>query len=170
MSDTSSLESVQPASTDLSELTTEYASSPVYASALAASNTYRSYQWYLDGSLTAGGNRYGANVDEISLEYTGKGVKVGIIDQGFDTTNADLANSFDLQLSYNPYDPTSTPASIGPANSSESHGTEVSGVIGASATNPVGSVGVAPDATLVGFYAKFGAGGSSVAMLADLLA
>ena len=44
---------------------------PVYASSLAATNTYRSSQWYLDGYLTAGGNASGANVDLISTEYTG---------------------------------------------------------------------------------------------------
>ena len=42
--------------------------SPVYASTLAAANSYRTYQWYLDGTLTAGGNAFGANVDKISTE------------------------------------------------------------------------------------------------------
>jgi subtilisin family serine protease len=77
-------------------------SGPVYASSYAASNSYRSYQWYLDGKLTVGGNTYGANVDKISTEYTGAGVKVGIIDQGFDITNIDLVGRFDLTQSFDP--------------------------------------------------------------------
>ncbi|MBR0850307.1 S8 family serine peptidase [Bradyrhizobium diazoefficiens] len=169
MSDTGSPESNHSTSIDLSELTTAYANAPIYASALAASNTYRSYEWYLDGSLTTGGNRYGANVDEISLEYSGKGVKVGIIDQGFDTTNIDLTKSFDLASSYDPRDAGSASTSIAPDSASEAHGTEVSGIIGASADNSVGTVGVAPDATLVGFYARFGAGGSTMPEIAQLL-
>lgn len=68
---------------------------PVYASSLAASNSYRSSQWYLDGALTVNGFAFGANVDKISTEYSGAGVKVGIIDQGFDTNNIDLVGRFD---------------------------------------------------------------------------
>ena len=36
---------------------------PVYADSLAAANSFRQYQWYLDGRLTVGGNVNGANVD-----------------------------------------------------------------------------------------------------------
>ena len=75
---------------------------PVYADSLAAANSFRQYQWYLDGRLTVGGNVNGANVDLISTEYTGAGVKVGIIDQGFDIHNIDLAGRFDLGLSFDP--------------------------------------------------------------------
>ena len=145
------------------------AETPVYASSLAAANSYRSYEWYLDGYLTVGGDANGANVDEISTEYSGAGVKVGIIDQGFDTSNIDLVGRFDLADSFNPNDPTGT-ASITPEGPADTHGTWVAGVIGASASNEVGAVGVAPDATLVGYYATFGFGGSSVAQLTELLA
>jgi Ca2+-binding RTX toxin-like protein len=145
-----------------------YAVGPVYASSYAASNSYRSYQWYLDGKLTAGGNAFGANVDKISTEYTGSGVKVGIIDQGFDITNLDLIGRFDLTLSFDPRD--TAVSSIAPDGAADVHGTWVAGVLGASATNEVGAIGVAPDATLVGYYARFGLGGSSAIELAKLLA
>jgi Ca2+-binding RTX toxin-like protein/subtilisin-like proprotein convertase family protein len=143
-------------------------SGPVYASSYAASNSYRAYQWYLDGKLTVGGNAYGANVDKISTEYTGSGVKVGIIDQGFDITNIDLIGRFDLTQSFDPRD--TTVSSISPDGAADAHGTWVAGVLGASATNEVGAIGVAPDATLVGYYARFGLGGSSAMELAKLLA
>jgi Ca2+-binding RTX toxin-like protein len=147
---------------------TEAAATPIYASALAAENTYRSYQWYLDGYLTAGGNQSGANVDRISLEYSGAGVKVGIIDQGFDISNLDLVGRFDTGHSVDPRDTTGV-TSIAPDSAAEAHGTWVSGVIGASATNQLGAVGVAPESTLVGYYARFGFGGSSVDELTRLL-
>jgi Ca2+-binding RTX toxin-like protein/subtilisin-like proprotein convertase family protein len=144
------------------------ASGPVYASSYASTNSYRPYQWYLDGKLTAGGNAFGANVDKISTEYTGSGVKVGIIDQGFDITNIDLVGRFDLTQSYDPRD--TAVSSIAPDSAADAHGTWVAGVLGASATNEVGAIGVAPDATLVGYYARFGLGGSSSSELAKLLA
>ena len=147
------------------DLASSYAVTPIYASSLAASNSYRSSQWYLDGKLTVGGNAYGANVDKISTEYTGAGVKVGIIDQGFDTTNIDLIGRFDLTQSVDPRDTGFT--SIMPDGTADAHGTWVSGVIGASATNQTGAVGVAPDSTLVGYYARFGVGGSSAAELGE---
>ena len=142
---------------------------PVYADSLAAANSFRQYQWYLDGRLTVGGNVNGANVNSISTEYTGAGVKVGIIDQGFDIHNIDLAGRFDLGLSFDPRDTTGV-TSIAPDSAAEAHGTWVSGVLGASASNQTGAVGVAPDATLVGYYARFGFGGSPMTELAQLLA
>jgi Ca2+-binding RTX toxin-like protein/subtilisin-like proprotein convertase family protein len=161
-------------SSDTTEVATDYvaltdAVTPIYASSLAAENTYRSYQWYLDGYLTVGGDASGANVDKISTEYSGAGVKVGIIDQGFDISNIDLVNRFDLADSVDPRDATGA-MSIAPDSAADAHGTWVSGVIGASATNQLGAVGVAPDSTLVGYYARFGLGGSSVDELAHLLA
>lgn len=142
---------------------------PIYASSLAAGNTYRSSEWYLDGYLTVGGNASGANVDKISTEVMGSGVKIGIIDQGFDISNIDLVGRFDLTSSVDPRDVTGN-TSIAPDGAADAHGTWVAGVIGASASNQTGVVGVAPEATLVGYYARFGLGGSSVTELAHLLA
>jgi Ca2+-binding RTX toxin-like protein/subtilisin-like proprotein convertase family protein len=168
MSNKNVLDNDSYGTTDDAVTSTDAASTPVYASALAATNTFRSYQWYLDGYLTVGGDAYGANVDKISTEYTGAGVKVGIIDQGFDISNIDLVGRFDLTDSFDPRDTTGV-TSIAPDSASDAHGTWVSGVIGASATNHLGAVGVAPDSTLVGYYARFGLGGSSMSELANLL-
>ena len=70
----------------------------------AASNPLRSLEWYLDGRL-AGANAAGANVEAVSTEYTGHGVMIGLVDEGFDITNPDLAGRFDLAASYDPRDP-----------------------------------------------------------------
>src|SRR5262245_17575623 len=94
-----------------------------YLSAAASSNPYRQYQWYLDGYLTPGSNQYGANIDAASVGYTGAGVRVGLIDEGFDITNPDLVGRFDLADSYDPRDSGTT--NIMPDNSSAVHGTWV---------------------------------------------
>jgi Ca2+-binding RTX toxin-like protein/subtilisin family serine protease len=138
-----------------------------YASVEAAANPYRWAQWYLDDSRVAGENQFGANVDRISTEYSGAGVLVGIIDEGFDITKPDLAGRFNLSLSYDPRDSGLT--NIMPDNYTHVHGTWVAGVLGASGDNDFGMIGVAPEATLVGFYARFGAGSTRQEM-ADLLA
>ncbi len=130
-----------------------------------ASDPYRSYQWYLDG---AADNGVGANVEAVSSEYTGRGVVVGIIDEGFDTNNPDLFERFDLARSYDPRDLGVT--SITPDSASTVHGTWVAGVLGAEANNDFGIAGVASGATLAGFYARFGFGGSMRQELAGLLA
>src|SRR5215475_13853391 len=137
-------------------------------SQLAASNPYRASEWYLDGYLTAGSNPYGANVDRISTEYMGAGVRIGLIDQGFDISHPDLAGRFDLASSYDPHD-TGT-VNIMPDSTSDVHGTWVAGVVGARGDNNYGTIGVAPEATLVGYYMRTGLGGSSRAEISDLLA
>jgi Ca2+-binding RTX toxin-like protein len=141
---------------------------PGYMSAAAARNPDRAFQWYLDGPPARGSNGTGANVVAISNEYTGAGIIVGIVDEGFDLAHPDLANRFDARLSYDPRD--AGVSDIRPDTAAATHGTWVAGVIGAAADNGFGIVGVAPGATLAGFYARFGFGGSSRAELADLLA
>ena len=141
---------------------------PAYVSGNAASNPYRSMQWYLDGPSTSGTNPYGANVDAISREYTGAGVRIGLIDEGFAITAPDLAGRFDLGLSFDPRDTGTT--DIRPDSMSHSHGTMVAGVVGAGAADNFGIVGVAYGAMLAGFYTRYGSGGSSRAEIADLLA
>src|ERR1044072_5874300 len=142
--------------------------STIYASSLAASNPWRQYEWHLDGYLTPGSNAYGANVDLISTEYSGAGVRVGMIDEGFDILHPDLAGRFDLSASFDPRD--GAVINIRPDSSSDRHGTWVSGVLGARGDDNFGMIGVAPEATLVGYYARFGLGGSLRAEMADLLA
>src|ERR1043165_8216265 len=135
----------------------------------AASNPLRFLEWYLDGEQSAGSTAPGANVAAVSTDYTGKGVVIGLVDEGFDLTNPDLAGRFDLNLSYDPRDPASA-MSVMPNSVAAAHGTWVAAVVGAPANNGYGTVGVAPGATLAGFYARFGTGGSSRAEIADSLA
>lgn len=125
----------------------------------------RSTQYYLDGlNASVSGNTFGINEEAIFAQYNGAGIKIGIIDQGFDYTHPDLSSAFNLSLSEDVRD-TGT-VSILPDSSTETHGTEVSGVIGADNDNDM-YVGAASGAALIGFYARFGSGGSSATELGN---
>jgi len=83
-----------------------------------------------------------------ALGYTGKGIKVAVIDSGLDIKHEDLAANVDVTNSYNfangSNDP--TPTFVG-----TDHGTSVAGVIGAVAFNGLGGRGVAYNARLRGY-------------------
>ncbi|MEJ0075772.1 MAG: S8 family serine peptidase [Alphaproteobacteria bacterium] len=163
--DAGSIEYGQEDSTSIDEAPSATAD---YASAVAASNPLRVWEWQLDGYLTPGSNQFGANVDLISTEYSGAGVRVGLIDEGFDLRHPDLAGQFDLEDSFDPRD--GAVSNIIPDSTANVHGTWVAGVIGARGDDDFGMIGVAPGSTLVGYYARFGTGGSLRAEMADLLA
>ncbi|WP_195257856.1 S8 family peptidase [Bacillus paralicheniformis] len=90
--------------------------------------------------------------------YTGKGIKVAVIDTGVDYTHPDLKKNFGPYKGYdfvdNDYDPQETPAGD-PRGEATDHGTHVAGTIAAN-----GQIkGVAPEATLLA-YRVLGPGGS----------
>ncbi|MBL0150330.1 MAG: S8 family serine peptidase [Ideonella sp.] len=79
---------------------------------------------------------------------TGKGVKIGIFDQGIDSLNSDLTANTNLSLGRATYTLTTGGA---PQTASDNHGTWVAGVIGA-ANDGKGVVGVSYNAQLVSLY------------------
>jgi subtilisin family serine protease len=83
--------------------------------------------------------------------YTGSGSTIGIIDQGFDINNTDLKSR--VAASMNMLRPG--------AVTSGTHGTAMAS-IAAGAKNNMGTIGVAPDATLL--LAQAGWGGSNLAL------
>ncbi|SFX45313.1 Subtilase family protein [Thermoactinomyces sp. DSM 45891] len=74
-----------------------------------------------------------------SRTFTGKGIKVGIIDTGIDFSHPDLSQN--VHGGVNIIEPGKPPHDL------NGHGTHVSGVIGA-AVNQLGIIGVAPDVSL----------------------
>lgn len=78
--------------------------------------------------------------------YTGAGVTVVVIDDGFDYNHSDLVVNYDETLDYdfenNSLDPFGLPT--------DGHGTAVSGIIAAD-NNGTGVVGIAFDSTLIGY-------------------
>ncbi|SFP99764.1 S8 family peptidase [Hydrogenimonas thermophila] len=99
-------------------------------------------QWYIDdnkeGSIHANGY-----LDK----YTGTGINVVVIDDGLDTTHEDL-------LLKGTWDVTTGLSDVNQTNSTDHHGTAVSGVIGGR-INGKGIRGIAPDSNL--YFIKYGA-------------
>jgi Ca2+-binding RTX toxin-like protein len=128
-----------------------------------------SSQWYL-GAPNAYGqvNKWAVELESVWADYQGRGVSVGIIDEGFDLTHPDLIDRFDPSLSYDPRD-LSILSSILPDALTHRHGTWVAGVLGAHRTDGSGMVGVAPGADLAGLYMRFGTDGATQSEVADLL-
>ncbi len=73
--------------------------------------------------------------------FTGRGVKVAILDTGIDLTHPDLVPNLDIALGKNCI-------TSGPPQDGHGHGTHVAGTV-AAADNGIGVIGVAPEATLV---------------------
>lgn len=105
-------------------------------------------QWHLRNKTYAGMD---LNLQTVWDEYKGAGVTVGVLDDGFDYKHTDLAKNFDQTRDYDFYS-NDADSYIGTGNK---HGTAVAGVIAAD-DNGSGSVGVAPDAQLVGYRVAFG--------------
>lgn len=89
------------------------------------------------------------NVLPLWPQYTGKGIKVGVIDDGVDGNHEDFAGNFNQSLSL--------PDSLGGAfpqdqnpKDPDNHGTNVAGIIGARRNN-LGTVGVAYEATIASY-------------------
>ncbi|PKN05683.1 MAG: hypothetical protein CVU74_00545, partial [Deltaproteobacteria bacterium HGW-Deltaproteobacteria-9] len=111
------------------------------------SNTYTMTNANLSANLTGAWN----------LGYTGKGVIIGIVDDGVDGTNYDLSPNYRADLSRNFSDnATVAGASQGPQKLSDNHGTAVAGVAAARGGNALGGTGAAPYAQIAGLRINIG--------------
>ncbi|MBW4497579.1 MAG: CHRD domain-containing protein [Oscillatoria princeps RMCB-10] len=120
-------------------------------------------QWYLNNTGTnSNGGTAGIDLNivdsivenfDVWNDYTGKGITVGIIDDGVESTHEDLAANYNSAPAGFTYDP----ASGQPQGPDDSHGTAVAGIIagvatiGETANNQVGISGVAYSAKITGF-------------------
>lgn len=104
-------------------------------------------QWYLYPGI-------GANVLPVWQDYSGRGIKVALFDQGIDARHPDLQGNLDPSLGRLAAQPT-TPGGA-PLLEDDNHGTAVAGVVAAQ-RNDIGTVGVAPAATLVSYYSPLDA-------------
>lgn len=114
-------------------------------SAYVPTDPARAQQWHLDN----------INIASVWADYSGAGVTVAFIDNGFDLEHEDLAGQFNTYADYDyrfgDDDPQAEPG--------DSHGTAVAGVLGV-ANNDAGGAGVAFGATLLGLRVGFGAQGT----------
>jgi subtilisin family serine protease len=112
-----------------------------------------------------------------NLGYTGAGVRVAVIDGGVHSTHADLALRLDHARSRNftsPSGPTAGGCTDAPSNwncdtGTFWHGTHVSGIIAARGDNNLGTVGIAPDATIISVKALHAGTGSFGWVIAGIL-
>jgi len=80
--------------------------------------------------------------------FTGKGIKVAVVDSGLQIGHEDLAANVDVAKSFNFLNGSNDPS---PATAGSDHGTAVAGIIGSVAFNSKGGRGVAYEATLRGY-------------------
>ena len=113
---------------------------------------FLSSQWHLGNT----GGLFDLNVRGVwnpasGTAYTGAGIRVVVIDDGFDYLHPDLAPNYNTALDFDfgtsSLDPFGNPAT-------EEHGTQVAGLIGAD-NDGTGTVGVAFDVELVGYRIDF---------------
>lgn len=108
--------------------------------------------------------------------YTGKGVRVAVIDGGIHGTHVDLVGNIDAAAgrSFVPPSATATPAENACRTAWNCdtgnfwHGTHVAGIV-AAAANGRGTVGIAPEATIVPVKALHNGGGSFGSILSAML-
>ncbi|ENZ96782.1 extracellular serine protease [Xanthomonas fragariae] len=121
------------------------------------------YQWHLsnEGQAVIGDRRPVPGIDmDVDLLHAlgirGRGVRVGVVDDGLEIGHEDLLDNIIPNGSHNfgngSHDPTPTDPTFG-------HGTSVAGIIAAVGWNGRGGRGVAPEALLAGFD-FLGSGGS----------
>ncbi|XUP38247.1 S8 family peptidase (plasmid) [Xanthomonas axonopodis pv. vasculorum] len=113
------------------------------------------YQWHISnqGQAVIGDSRPVAGVDmdvDIlhALGIRGRGVRVGVVDDGLELGHEDLADNILPNGSHNFGDGSHDTTPTDPSNG---HGTSVGGIIGAVGWNGRGGRGVAPEVQLAGF-------------------
>lgn len=111
-------------------------------------------QWFLNntGQIEGGKAGFDINVIKVWPDYTGRGVLVAAIDDGFDQSHPDLVANYRANISW---DLDNNTPGAEPKTSADSHGTPVGGLVAEVEGNGIGGVGVAWGANLVGYRSKF---------------
>jgi len=123
-------------------------------------------QWHLKNTNTT---RTHINVESVwnypSSGIRGAGIRIGIVDDGLQTTHPDLATNVDTD---NDKDWNGNDLDPNPAVNTDYHGTACAGNAGARGNNSLGVSGSAPESTLVGM--RLIAGGVTDAQEAEAMA
>ncbi len=107
-------------------------------------DSYFADQWHLHNTIAG---ELDLNLVEVWPGYSGSGVEAFVIDDGFDYNHPDLSPNYDTARDYD-YEGADADPYGNPVD--DAHGTSTMGILGA-ARNDGGVVGVAYDATLVGY-------------------
>ena len=125
----------------------------IVESAALPSDPLFSGQWHLNNTGQTGGLAgVDVNVETVWYDYIGRGVTIGVIDEGVEYTHPDLAAGMNTALDYDALSGDNDPF----PNSAERHGTAVSGMIVAQPDNGIGVAGVAYGAEAASFRMGFG--------------
>ena len=109
-------------------------------------DTLYTTQWHLN--QTGAGLFDLGDLQTIWDEYTGAGVDVAVMDNGFDRTHEDLVGNYSNAKDWD-YRDDDTDASASAAG--DNHGTAVAGIIGSVGNNGLGTTGIAFDSTIFGY-------------------
>ncbi len=109
-------------------------------------------QWHLKNDGRAVGDKSNVGVDAglkgaWDLGYTGKGIVIGIVDDGVEGGHEDIKANYSAALSRT-FLKGSTLDATGPIYRADNHGTSVAGVAAARGGNGIGGTGAAPYATI----------------------
>lgn len=109
-----------------------------------------SQQWHLlnTGQIPGAVAGFDTNVTKVWPDYTGQGILVAALDDGFDQTHPDLAANYRADLSW---DFELNQPGANPVNADDNHGTAVAGLVISVANNGIGGTGSAWGANLVGY-------------------
>ncbi|MBB5216028.1 S8 family serine peptidase [Parapusillimonas granuli] len=107
-------------------------------------------QWHLHNTGTFPGSVAGFDINVLPVwpDYTGRGVIVGIMDDGMDETHPDLVHNYRRDLSW---DVALDIPGAAVRQPGDEHGVAVTGLVAASANNGIGGVGVAWDAQIAAY-------------------
>ena len=102
--------------------------------------------------------------------WTGKGVRVAVLDGGIHNTHIDLAANMDTAASrsFVSTDPATCEGKYNCDTGTFWHGTHVAGIV-AAADNGIGTIGIAPEATILGVKVLHSGTGSFGSVIAALL-
>lgn len=113
------------------------------------------YQWHLKNvGASAFSSTFPVAGNDMNVSgawaagYTGRGIKVAVVDSGLEIAHEDLSANVDQAKSFNFLTGTNNPT---PSVTGEDHGTQVAGIISAVAFNGKGGRGVAYNSTLRGY-------------------
>ena len=122
-------------------------SGSVAAPQAAVADPNRFGLWYLDRPNLSD---MSIEVESVWPDYTGKGVKVGVLDSIVNFTHADLDGNYDASSDFDFAKGTDSLSWVA-EDKPERHGTNVAGVIAAEKDNGLGTHGVAYEASIVSF-------------------
>ncbi len=113
-----------------------------------------SLQWHLLNRGNTPGSVAGYDINVVSVwpDYTGRGVLVGVLDDGMDETHPDLVRNYRQDLAWD----VSLNVPGGMARlPNDAHGVAVAGLVAATANNGIGGVGVAWGAAFTMYRMSF---------------